>query len=307
VKKRRVVAGAVLIGVIVAPWIFDPENREVDRSSLRGKLMTLSDGAVHYELAGTSTVNPTIVMIHGVSGPMTVWDRLVPRLTEAGFRTLRYDLYGRGGSDRADVIYGGELYRRQLFELLEKLQIARPVVLMGSSMGAIVAVDFRNHHPEKVARLVLIGPAGFPIEASPLARFLDVPGLGEYAISVFGDSMLREHHRKYFFRAEDASAAAGPFAEQLRIKGTKKAILSTMRSMPVRDYADGYAAVGQSAVPILLIWGREDRTFPHAHHRRALELMPRAKLVTIEKAGHVPQLEAAPEVGEKLIEFFAEN
>lgn len=54
----------------------------------------LSDGTVAYELTGPES-GELVVLVHGVSGPMMVWDKTVPALNAAGFRTLRFDLYGR--------------------------------------------------------------------------------------------------------------------------------------------------------------------------------------------------------------------
>jgi len=50
--------------------------------------------------AGRSARGPAVALVHGFSVPYYVWDPTAPELARAGFRVLRYDLYGRGYSDR---------------------------------------------------------------------------------------------------------------------------------------------------------------------------------------------------------------
>ena len=69
------------------------------RTGLPGNFIQLSDGVVHYELAGPEDA-PVVVLVHGFSVPFFIWDPTFEGLSEAGFRVLRYDLYGRGFSDR---------------------------------------------------------------------------------------------------------------------------------------------------------------------------------------------------------------
>lgn len=274
------------------------------RALVQGQVVALSRGTTHYELTG-SKAGPTVVLIHGTSGPMTVWDRTVPQLVEAGYRVLRYDLFGRGYSDRIESGYGLDLYVEQLEELLRKLESQRDLVLVGSSLGAIIAGEYALRHGGEIRGVVLVGPAGFPLQASPLARLAHVPGMGEYLMSVVGDRQLVAHHRGYFHEPARFEEEHRRFAAQLRYQGSKHAILETLRHAPLQSYLDGYARLGQSGVPVLVIWGDDDRAFPHAHHTELLARIPHAELVTVEAAGHLPQLERPEVAGPALISFVA--
>lgn len=283
----------MVVALAILPFACDREHRTMDaeaRARAPGRFVELRDGVVHHELAGPEA-GPRVVLIHGVSGPMAVWDRTVPALAGAGLRVLRYDQLGRGYSDRVDVDHGEELHDRQLADLLDAVGWREPVALVGSSMGAIVAARFASEHPERVARVVLVGPAGFPIEVAFGAKLLGVPALGGYLMRVLGDRMLSAHHRKYFLEPERFAELQAAFEAQLEIRGTKRSIRSTMLHMPVNDYAEGYRRLGRSGKPVLLVWGRADRTFPFAHSARARELVPQAALVPIDDAAHLPQLE----------------
>jgi hypothetical protein len=136
--KKIVLALVLLILLLLIPyWAFNEESKTLDdnmRRGLPGQFIKLSDGYVHYELSGPED-GPVVVLIHGISTPYFIWDDAQSALTKAGFRVLRYDLYGRGFSDRPNVTYDEQLFDRQLLELLSALKIREPADLVGSSLG----------------------------------------------------------------------------------------------------------------------------------------------------------------------------
>lgn len=299
------VAGLALVLLVVAPFQCDGEHITMDdaaRGGAPGRFARLRDGTVHYQVTGPET-GPRVVLIHGVSGPMSGWDRIIPALGGAGFRVLRYDHFGRGHSDRLDGDHDEAFYDRELVDLLDAVGWTGPVALVGSSMGAIVAAGFANRHPDRVSRLVLVGPAGFPIEVSLGAKLLGVGGVGDYAIRVLGDRMLAAHHRKYFVDIDRGADVQAAFEAQLEVEGTKRSVLSTMRHMPINDYRDGYRTLGAAATPVLIVWGRADRTFPFSHNEEAVTLMPRATLAVIEDAAHLPHVEQPDAFARAVIPF----
>lgn len=266
-----------------------------------------------YELSG-SPDRPLVVMIHGVSGPMRVWDALAPALQQGGYRTLRYDLFGRGASGRPpEAAYDLTTYLPQLDALLAgqpTIEATRKVHLVGSSMGAIIASAWATAHPDRVLSLTLVGPAGFPLEASPLAKLMGLPGIGDWAMTVFGHKNLAEHNRRYFFAPETAPAFEAlqtGFEAQLLVRGTKKAILRTVRNAPLQSFGQGYAEAGKLAVPKLVVWGKEDGAFPFVHHEALLASLPGARFLAVDAAGHLPQYEKPEIVGPAVLAFLNEN
>ncbi len=130
-----VVAVFVLITGLVLPYVVvnDEPDRLDDaaRSVAGGSFVRLSDGYTHYEVAGPEDAE-TVVLVHGTTVPLFLWDRNVEELASAGWRVVRYDLYGRGLSDRPDARYDLNLYVRQLEELLAHVAPSGPVDLVGS-------------------------------------------------------------------------------------------------------------------------------------------------------------------------------
>ncbi len=98
-----------------------PESLPSCRADASGAFVTLSDGVTHFEDTGPDNAR-VAVLGHGSSVPYYVWDSTTVALRNAGYRVIRYDLFGRCLSDRPDVEYDGALNDRQLSELLVWLQ-----------------------------------------------------------------------------------------------------------------------------------------------------------------------------------------
>ena len=96
------------------------ESRILDENARKeapGSFIKLRMGYVHYQLEGPET-GELIVLVHGFSSPMVVWDKIYESLIQSGYRVLRFDLYGRGYSDRITTTYDHNLFTNQLLSLL---------------------------------------------------------------------------------------------------------------------------------------------------------------------------------------------
>jgi len=286
---------------------FRSESRLLDeeaRSHKGSSYVSLPLGVVHYELAGPDD-GEVVVLVHGFSVPSYIWDAPFAALSQAGFRVLRYDLYGRGYSDRPTVRYDQSLFDQQLFDLLAALKIDGPVNLCGLSMGGLIVVVFTDRHPEKVKRLCLIDPLCSPLEWKFPRNLLMVPLLGECIMSLFGDRFLANQGGD-FYHPEKFPDYASRFYPQLQYKGFKNAILSTMRYMVRKDIEAPYRRVGQQPKrPALLFWGRQDQVIPYSLSENVQEMIPYIELVTVEECGHLPQYERPEILNPILIEFLS--
>src|SRR6185436_10704174 len=135
------------------------ELNDETRKSAGGAFIQIPRGITHYELAGNDS-DELIVLVHGFSVPYFIFDPTFEFLTRSGFRVLRYDLFGRGYSDRPRVEYNLDLFVAQLVDLLDALRFTGTVNLLGLSLGGLIASAFTVRHPERVAKLILIDPAG---------------------------------------------------------------------------------------------------------------------------------------------------
>lgn len=284
---------------------FRSEPRILDdaaRAGAPGQFARLPDGWTHYELAGPPDAL-TVVLVHGFSTPYYIWDPTFAALAEAGFRVLRYDLFGRGWSDRPDLMYNADLFDRQLSSLLDALGIRAPVDVAGISMGGPITIHFADRHPERVRRLVLVDPAGLPLKQPLAAGLMRVSPLGEWLIDRFAEMALVKGLSKDMKYPERFPQYTERYREQMQYAGFRRALLSTMRSGMLTGAADAYQRVGAQKKPVLLVWGREDRVIPIAMSLHVLAAIPHAEFHPIDDAGHVPHLERPDAVTPTLLEF----
>jgi pimeloyl-ACP methyl ester carboxylesterase len=287
------------------PFYFPGETRVLDdraRASLPGSFIRLPLGWVHYELAGPEDGQP-VALVHGFSLPMYTWDPTVPALAAAGLRVLRFDLYGRGFSDRPKCVYDLALFDRQILDLLDGLDLHTPVDLIGLSMGGPVAATFTARHPERVRRLGLFDTAGFSTQNRQDTSLVKLPVLGEIAFAVAGSRILPAGQRDDLYHPERCPEIVSRFYEQMHFTGFKRAILSTLRADALGDITPTFRQVGEQRRPTLLIHGQEDTTFPVEQCARLCELIPTAELHVIPDAGHIAHYEHPEVVNPLLIEF----
>ena len=136
-----------------------------------GALEHLTDlgGRVRHLSFGGPAGSPAVVAVHGLGGSALNWGLLAPRLA-ATHRVLAVDLWGHGGSGvpegRPALADDLRLLQRFLTEV-----VGEPVVLLGHSMGGVLALQHTADHPGTVSRLVLLSPP-VPRSRSRLDRVL---------------------------------------------------------------------------------------------------------------------------------------
>jgi pimeloyl-ACP methyl ester carboxylesterase len=279
------------------------ELNDVNRKSAGGSFIQLSNGITHYELANPDGEN-TVVLIHGFSVSYFIFDPTFEFLSRSGFRVLRYDLFGRGFSDRPHTRYTIDLFDKQLTDLLDALRFARPVNLIGLSMGGIIASTLTARRPERVKTLTLIDPAGArPVHISPMLIAAKIPFVAEAVLGLVRSEGLIRSIAKDIFDPALVEHFQKQYAIQLQYKGYRRAILSTTRNGMLDSFVKTYEQVGKMDIPVLLFWGRNDRTVPFEYSNNLCTALPNVEFHVIENCGHIPHYEKPDEVNPILLEF----
>jgi pimeloyl-ACP methyl ester carboxylesterase len=267
------------------------ELNERTRKEASGSFVQLSDGFTHYELSNPEA-EETVVLAHGFSVPYFIYDPTFEFLTQAGLRVLRYDLFGRGFSDRPDTHYDIDLFVRQLGELLDALGFTEPVSLVGLSTGGPITAAYTARSPERVKKLVLIDPVGAkPFALSRVLKVATLPVVGETIIGLLGTRGMSRVIASDFADRNFAAKVSERYRVQMKFKGFKRAILSTIRNNMLESFLDVYESLGKMGKPVLLFWGLHDRTVPFKHSDILRAAMPQAEFHAIEDCGHIPHCE----------------
>jgi len=285
---------------------FQDETKSLNyatRKDIGGTYISLPNGVTHYELSNPQA-ETTVVLVHGFSVPSFIFDPTFKFLTKSGFRVLRYDLFGRGFSDRPRTRYNPDLFDKQLSDLLDALRFTSPINLIGLSMGGPVSATFTARHPERINSLTLIDPSGVrPVSLTPMLRLAKIPIVAETVFGWMGtEGMVRSAGRD-FYDPKLVDHFIGKYKVQMQYKGFKRALLSSIRNNMLDSFVNAYEQVAKTDVPVQLFWGRNDATVPFEHSNDLRAAMPNVEFHVIEDCGHIPHYEKPDEVNPILLEF----
>ena len=276
-----------------------------ERSKIAGSFIDLPSGNTHYEVKGEGEL---VVLTHGYATPYYIYDKIFECLVSKGYKVLRYDLLGRGYSERVDAEYNAELFAKQLDELTTSLFKDEQFYLIGTSMGGIITTTYYKNHPEKVKKLILLAPAGMDTFKPPFyMKISKVPGLGELIFNNVAGPMLLKKTTSELYYVNDAEKDCyqRSFAGPIQYKGFLKATLSSLRHTILRtDLAmEGYRVVANNNLPLLVIWGTIDKTMPYYQIDRLKEICPNAKFITYENSGHIFLFDEGERVNKDILDF----
>lgn len=275
------------------PWPpFEPYVRRLEAPGSRVRLFLYDTGPAD---AATQPATP-MLLIHGLGDEADAWRYVLPPLA-ADRRVLAPDLPGFGRSDKPKRAYTLTFYQEVLFELLDALEIDR-VILVGHSLGGIIAHSMTLAQPQRVERLILLDGSLVSAGGRPslgMLLFL-IPGVGEWQYNRLRknpDAAWRS--LAPFYRDLDGLPAAEREFLYQRVNervwddDQRRAFFSILRSM-ARELPRHQKTLPQELaglkVPTLAIWGEKDPLNSVENARRLVQLQPNARLVVIPDGGH---------------------
>jgi pimeloyl-ACP methyl ester carboxylesterase len=301
---------AILVVFVVIPAAlyvaFDPERLELDQSardSAPGRFVRLGDGFTHYELGGPEN-GSVVVLAAGATVPYYIWDPTYKALVDAGFRVLRYDYYGRGYSDRPAIPFTQELYVRQFTQLLDALHFTRPFDLAGLSFGGSIITSVAARYPTRVRSLIYLDPAFRTPET--LGGLQSMPRLWNVLTAIADERSWADGQLADFLHPERFPDWPARYRVQLQYRGFRRSRLSDAVNNVDTDQRDELQSVGSHPRPVLVIWGRQDPNVPFELSASLLGVMPSARLLAVDEAGHLPQWEQPEIVHAAMIDFLRE-
>ena len=295
-----------------------PVSRTVD---LGGPVHTLDYTGLLARDATPQEGAPPLVCVHGLGGSHANWYDLAPLLART-HRVHALDLAGFGRTPRAGRSASVRGNRELLDRFLDEV-VGEPAVLVGNSMGASIGLLEAAEAPEKVAGLVLIGPALPRMRADrpnpALARqvaLCAVPGLAPRVLARRKEKLGAEAWIDQTLALTTADATrVSPGMRSLAVElvgaaasDGDAAYLEAARSLGLLvARAAGYRAVIAGLdVPGLVIQGALDRLVPPAGVRQLAALQPGWPVHLLEGVGHVPQIEVPEQTAQLVLDWLGE-
>lgn len=240
---------------------------------------------------------PWLVFSNSLATNLTMWDEQAAALQKS-FRILRYDHRGHGDTEATDGRYTFDLLVADVVGLFDALSIAR-AHFCGISMGGMTGLALAQQHPERVDRLAACdcGPASTPASAQQWEERI---GIAEKQ----GMEPLVEATARRWFPPEFIEANPAVFRRACEmIRNTPvNGFIGCAGALANFDLRPGLAKI---KAPTLLIVGSKDATVPGMKAINAA--VPNSKLVELEGAGHLSNLEKPREFTRALQEFLTRD
>jgi pimeloyl-ACP methyl ester carboxylesterase len=268
------------------------------------------------ELAGFETralelegSGPPLVLLHGFADSADTWRTLLDRLGRGDRRAVAVDLPGFGTADR---LRPDQPILAQLSNFaaatVQRYAPQGGAIVCGNSLGGCLSLLLAQRSGLRLAGVMPVAPAGLDmarwftlIEREPVLRALLASPL-PVPPAALQRVVLEIYKRLAFHHPEAIEPLVGKaFTSHFRDRHTTARILGAGRQMlpELRDPFD----LERIHCPVQLVWGDHDVMVYKQGAERVLSTVPGAELTVIEDCGHCPQIEAADQLAELVLEF----
>lgn len=239
----------------------------------------------------------TVLMLHGIGGGRQAFARQMRPLADAGYHAVAWDMPGYGHSSIVDP-YTFEALADECIELIDVLDPDR-LVLVGHSMGGMVAQEVAARVPDRIAALVLAGTT---------AAFGKPDGAWQHA---FVEERTATLDAGGSMRTLANGLVDGMMAPTATADARAEAI-ETMAHVPPPSYRlalqalmgfDRREALAALTMPVLLIAGSDDRNAPPAVMQGMAERIADARFVVLDRCGHLMTFEVPVAFNDAVLGF----
>ncbi len=277
---------AVLVLFFVSAMIVSCTKVKIE---IKDKGIVLPDNVVIHYLEGGQ--GPVLVLVHGLGSSAEIWRPVMERLAKS-YRVVAPDLPGYGKSDRPNADYSIEYQSQELGSFIDALG-ADKITLAGNSMGGWIAAITALNDPGRIGRLILVDSAGFRRDFPPPVNI---------------NPSTREEMRAFLLElfADKSRVSEGMVNGQWEYrKDIGSTVLATLESLKTKaPYLDD--RLKEIKIPTLIVWGKQDAITPLDLAGRFNSGIRGSRLVVIDDAGHVPELER-PEAFYRAVKSFVRD
>lgn len=255
----------------------------------------------------------TVVLLHGFGDNLATWRHVLPVLAKR-HRVVALDLpgFGASGPIPPGTLLDGQV--EAVAGVLDALGEPGAVALVGNSMGGAAALRFALAHPGRTARVVAVAPAGLgqgvPVWWRMLSGQLLSLRLLMAGLEMVPAAIVEAVARQIYLRLviHDPTTVDVETLERIAARYRSRRDLEDLYrhgKLLVAELTSGALLdeVEELAIPLLVVWGRQDRLIPVTHGRVLAETVPGAILRVLESCGHCPQVERPDLLVPLLISF----
>lgn len=227
--------------------------------------------------------NP-LVFLHAFPLSSAMWKKEI-EIFSAQFKVIAPDLPGFGQSARpADSVAA---MASEVASLLDHLQITKPVILAGLSMGGYAALEFYRQFPSRVRGLGLFATRATPdTPEAKQKRMLSIEAIEKFGIDPFARKIVKSQLGK---TTQDSNPALIEQVTSMMKEAKPESAIAALRAMA--DRRDNTDILGQIKFPVLVVAGQEDEIAPAEEMRKMNGQIPGSEFHAVAESGHLVNLE----------------
>lgn len=248
-------------------------------------------GTMHVNLSKTDSDVQYLVFINSLGTDLRMWDKVCSQLP-ADWSTLRMDKRGHGLSDTAPDGYGIPDLAQDVIAAMDHAEIER-AVFIGCSIGGLIAQHVALVVPERVTGLVLSNTA--PMLGAPAGWWSRIEAIKERGMAAIAEGILPR-----WFGPEFLAKPEAKLWRTLLTRTEQAGYIATCTAIAGTDIT---TRLSEITAPALVFAGKHDLATPPDVVEALARALPRADLVMIEAAGHLPAIETPYIFAEALIRF----
>ncbi len=251
-----------------------------------------------------------VLLLHGFGASIGHWQHNLEFLA-THHTVYGLDLVGWGGSRKPNINYTIDLWVDQVYDFWRTF-VGRPIILVGNSIGSLVALVAAARHPELAVSIIMVSLPDLSAEQELIPQPLQ-PLVNGIKRAILNPPLLHTLF-KFVSRPQVARkwaqiAYANPdrvtdelvdlFIAPAREREAPAAFVKIMQGMTSSNFSPNIRKLLPGMeIPMLLIWGCEDRMIPPGTAKILVTLNPRLELVNLKAAGHCAHDELPEEVNQ---------
>jgi pimeloyl-ACP methyl ester carboxylesterase len=256
-------------------------------------VMIVDHQMVHYEVFGHGR---PVVFLHGWLGSWRYWFPTMERVAE-NFRTYSFDFWGFGESRRKSTYESIQNYSDQVIRFLDELGIDR-CLLVGHSMGGMVALKTAINHPKRISRVAAVGAPIVGDSLSWLLKLTDRP--------LFADAFARVPALRRFMFHWFLGEADDQHVHEILDDSVKSSSTTLRNAVGSMWRTDLRPELSRLSVPSLIVHGGRDEIV-HPNQADLFDNVSSAEVVVMPESRHFPFLDEAELFNELLLRFLKQD